>query len=666
MSKKTSAKHKPRPAQSAPVHQAPTAPVKPPTAGPVILGALFVGVSAAASLLLVFEHLGGLSLPGCGPGGACEQAARSVWGRIKLGSFEWPTSYLGLTYFLAVLVAWVVAQAAVPRTFRYLVRLGALISLGFCAIIVFERMLCQYCLAAHAGNFAFWIMLESTRRRPPRSGLAWSSLLVAFAIISGGLGLLDWQHRAHVRLQAERELAESTESIIQRSHPQPTQPTTAPATRPTASMPATQPAPTAPAPATTAAPASRPAAEPPFAGRYRHGPESAPIRIVMFTDYQCQDCYNIETQQLRKLLAERNDVAISIKHFPFCRECNPFVDRDLHQNACWAARAAEAAGILWGAEGFWKLHEWLFAHRGVFETTAALEAGIRELGYDPKGFVETMSGPETLRRVQADAQEARALGLYFTPMIFINGVELKGWYAPNALLRTVAQVTASNPPAQTAADDHPPLAHEKYIADWRDQSVQKMPPDTRTWVLGPADAAVKIVLWGDYQEPYTAEADRVIRAFVGRRGDTSYAFRHFPFNSDCNPQLKERRFPQACKASQAAEAAGQLGGNDAYWKMHAWLMEHQKDFSDETLKAAATTMGLDADALLAASNAPEVQAAIAEDVKAGQQFPSLRWGMPSGIHSIPSIFINGRYVPRIRLDNRLVLDDILNAAATAP
>jgi protein-disulfide isomerase len=201
----------------------------------------------------------------------------------------------------------------------------------------------------------------------------------------------------------------------------------------------------------------------------------------MFTDYQCQDCYNIETQQLSKLLAERNDVAISIKYFPFCRECNPFVDRDLHQNACWAARAAEAAGMLWGTEGFWKMHAWLFAHHGVFETTAAIEAGIRELGYDPRGFVETMTGPETLRRVQEDTKEAKALGLYFTPMIFINGVELKGWYAPNALLRAVAQVAASNPPARTAADDHPPLAHEKYVADWRDEPVRQMPADTRTW-----------------------------------------------------------------------------------------------------------------------------------------------------------------------------------------
>jgi protein-disulfide isomerase/uncharacterized membrane protein len=650
MSKKTTARHKPRSPTPAAPYVPPATPHSPPT-WPIVLGAVFAGVSAAASLLLVMEHLGGLSLPGCGPGGACEQAARSVWGRIKLGGLEWPTSYIGLAYFLAVLVAWIATRAALPRTFRYLVRVGALASLGFCAIILRERLLCLYCLVAHAGNFGFWITVEQTRRRVPRTGLAWGSLLVVFVLVSAGLGTVDWQHRQQVRRKGEQELAESTASIIARSH-RTTAPTSTPATTPVL-----------PTPSTTTAPASRPAERPPFVGRYRHGPEVAPIRIVLFTDYQCQDCYNVETQQLSKLLAERNDVAISIKHFPFCKDCNPFVERSLHQNACWAARAAEAAGILWGTAGFWKMHEWLFAHHGVFETTAALEAGIRELGYDPTGFVQTMTGPETLRRVQADVQEAKTLGLYFTPMIFINGVELKGWYVPGALLRTVAQVTASNPPPRTAADDHPPLALAKYIADWRDQPVRQLPADTRTWTLGPADAAIRIVAWGDYQEPYTAEADAAIRAFVRRRSDACYTFRHFPFNSDCNPQLKERRHPLACRASQAAEAAGQLGGNDAYWKMHTWLMEHQKEFSDPTLKAAATQMGLDADALLATMDAPEVQAAIAEDVQAGKQLPSLRWGMPAGLHSIPSVFINGRFVPRVRLEDRLVLDDILNAAA---
>jgi protein-disulfide isomerase len=149
---------------------------------------------------------------------------------------------------------------------------------------------------------------------------------------------------------------------------------------------------------------------------------------------------------------------------------------------------------------------------------------------------------------------------------------------------------------------------------------------------------------------------------VAQHPEASYTFRHYPFNSDCNPKLKERRHPEACRASQAAEAAGRLGGNDAYWKMHVWLMEHQKEFSDDALRAAAGALGLDADALLRTMNTSEVKAAIANDVDAGTSLPQLRWGAPPGIFSIPSIFINGRFVPRTQLQDRSVLDLILQAA----
>jgi protein-disulfide isomerase len=268
-----------------------------------------------------------------------------------------------------------------------------------------------------------------------------------------------------------------------------------------------------------------------------------------------------------------------------------------------------------------------------------------------------------MRRIREDAKEAETLGLHFTPMIFINGVELKGWWAPGALTRTVDQVAATNPPARTATFDHPPTALDKYVADWRDDPVRQLPFDLQAWTLGPQEARIKIVAWGDYQEPYTAEADTIIRGFMARRGDVSYTFRHCPFNSDCNPNVKDKRHPLACRTAQAAEAAGRLGGNDAYWKMHVWLMENQKQVSDQSLAAQAVLIGLDADAFMAALSSPEVQANIADDLTAGTKLPVLRYGMPPGLNSIPSIFINGRYVPRWRLGEQSVLDRILDAAA---
>ena len=223
-------------------------------------------------------------------------------------------------------------------------------------------------------------------------------------------------------------------------------------------------------------------------------------------------------------------------------------------------------------------------------------------------------------------------------------------------------MAATNPPARSAAFDRPPVAFEKYLADWREQNVLTLPPDKQAWKTGPDSAKVKIVFWGDYQEVGSTQADAVIRAFMTGRNDVQYTYRHYPFNSDCNPNLKERRFPNSCRAAKAAEAAGKLGGNEAYWKMHAWLMDNREKFSDATLRAAATQMGLAADALLAALDQPDLQANIVDDIQAGKQLPQLRHGMPAGLYGIPTIFVNDKYVPRWQLDDKPVLQEILAEA----
>lgn len=612
-----------------------------------VLGLVAVVLSADMSLLLAIEHLSGMTLPGCGPGSACQQATEGPWGAVRVGEFAWPVAYLGLAYFLAALVAWAVARGALPPLLRNVVRLGAAVSLFYCALILWKWLLCPYCIAAHLGNFVFWLTMERAGADRPSRGPIMTTFVATFIVASAALGLGDWQMRSRVREKAERERAESVREIVDRG----TAAAPAPETRP-----GDEPAAVAPPTAPTATP---------FTGRYRRGPERAPIRLVIITDFQCPDCRRIE-QQVRQILAERDDVSLSIKHHPFNQECNPTVVGRKHPNACWAARAAEAAGILWGDEGFWKMHDWLFERQGAFSTSQEVEEAIRGFGYDPAGFFDVMQSPETLARVRADVQEADDLGLFFTPMIFINGVELKGWYARDAVRRTVEELAAKNLPARTAADDRPPPALEKYIADWRDERVRELPPDEHPGWFGSPEARVRIVMWGDYQEPLTIEADGIIRAFAADRSDVAYSFRHYPLNTDCNPHFSEKRFPHTCRASQAVEAAGRLGGPAARAAMHVWLMENAAGFSDEAVVAAAAEMGLEPTAFQAALDSPEVQKAIAEDVRAAHTFPILRYGAGPGLPGVPTIFINDKLVPRWRSAGRQVLDIILHAAAAEP
>ena len=581
------------------------------------IGLPFILISIAASGMLVLEHLIGMTLPGCGVGSGCAKAAASVWGTAP--GINVPTSSVGLAYFLAIAIGWVIWRGRVAPAFKWIVRLGALISIGFLAIIVIEKHFCIYCLAAHAGNLVFWLCVECVAPLPRRSLPALATLAASFAGAVAILAAVESINKENIRQRHERELTESTRNIINKhAATEPDDHSQDDHTQDVYSPPGG------------------------FTGRNRYGPENAPIRLVIFSDYQCPDCKKVEAE-VRQLLATRSDISLSAKQFPMCSDCNAHVPVRMHQNACWAARAAETAGTLYGNDGFWKMHFWLFDHDGFFETRQDLEAGLQACGFDPQRFLPALEDEHSLDNIKQDVEEGYLLGLYFTPMIFINGVELRGFISnPGAITRAVEAIAASHPRPGTAMDDHPPVAAGKYIGDWREQPIRAMPPESRTWSLGSENAPVKIVIWTDYAFPLTAQFDRMVRQQMERRGDIQYTFRHYPANPMCNPSIKENSSPAGCWAAQAAEAAGQLAGAEGRWKMHDWLLNNQSQLRDDALRTAAPSMGFDPDKLLAAMKSPEVLRAVSEDIAVGHSMI---------VQGIPTIYVNGKWVPRWRLKN---------------
>ncbi len=566
-----------------------------------------------ASAILAGEAMALVSAPGCGDGGGCDQAARSVFGRVP--GLDWPTSFVGLAWFAMLAAGWLATvlrhgSSGMPAWLRWAARGGAAMSVFFIGVMVAGGYLCPYCLAAHLGSFAFLLAIECSPRAAhgshPRS-LSWA--VASAVVLTASLGIA--QRFAHGK--AEQRLAESAHQAAQ----------------------------AAPQDGTTGSGSGGGGGG--FTGRWRQGPEAAPIRVVIISDYQCPECREAEAEA-RKLLEERDDVSLSAKHFPMCTDCNRYASRTLHANACWAARVAETAGALRGNDGFWQMHRWLFERSGGF-TNAELEAGLIELGYEPKQFLALMQTQDVVQGISADIDEASSLGLYTTPMIFLNGVELRGWRPrQGSLARAVRLLAEERPPAATAAGDRPPPAVEKIIADYAAKPQVVVPADTWSWPSGPTGAPLRIVIWGDYQEPHTAAADRCARAIAAQRGDVQYTFRHYPVDQSCNPVAPRTMHPQACLASRAAEAAGSIGGADACWKMHAWLMEHQGGVTPQSLRDAAPGLGLDAAALLAAMNDPTVATIIQEDARAAWSYKD----MLSGNFSIPLIFVNERHTARWR------------------
>ncbi len=599
----------------------------------VSIGAVALVVAVAASGVLSLDHLGAIQAPGCGGKSDCHSAMSSKWGSIP--GLKWPVAFAGFAYYAAMLVGWISSGGSPGGALRWMARLGLVGSLFFIGVIFVEKLFCPYCIASHAANLAFVGASEAgVRKVRPRSfGKGLVAALVVLVSATGALAIAEGETKAAATLKSETELDASTAEMIKRGKPK-------------------QPA------APTNKPAGQPAAAPPiviptvFTGRYRMGPEVAPIRIVMFTGYQCPDCRKMEPQ-VAELLKSRKDISVSIKHFPFCPDCNRHTPTNMQANGCWAARAAEAAGILKGTDGFKKMHEWLFSRAGSF-TNVELSAKLAELGWDANEFTMTMQGPTTLRNVQTDIEEAVVLGLHYTPFVFINGVELKGWNAEGALTRAVERLSAANLEPAGPDADRPARAADKFVADWRESIAMAWPKRNPNVNLGPENARVKVTLFGDLLEPTTKDADKTIRQAMAGRDDIWYEFRYFPVDKSCNPSLPKTLFPQACRAARAAQAAGVLGGTDVYWKMHEWIQANQKTFSDAAVKAAAASFGLKPDEFMKSMDSEEVGKAVSTDADIGRRI---------GIPEIPRIFINGKLVPRWNLPGGFILETIIEEAS---
>src|SRR3989338_8697419 len=97
-------------------------------------------------------------------------------------------------------------------------------------------------------------------------------------------------------------------------------------------------------------------------------------------------------------------------------------------------------------------------------------------------------------------------------------------------------------------------------------SVGTMAPITdQDWIRGNPDAKVTIVEYSDLECPFCKRHHPTLQQLVADYdGKVNWVYRHFPLT-----QLH----PKAPKEAEATECAGELGGNDAFWKYTDRLFE---------------------------------------------------------------------------------------------
>ena len=144
--------------------------------------------------------------------------------------------------------------------------------------------------------------------------------------------------------------------------------------------------------------------------------------------------------------------------------------------------------------------------------------------------------------------------------------------------------------------------------------------ESRDHVRGPADAAVTLVEYGEYECPYCAEAAVVVRELEERHGDdVRLVFRHFPLRGV---------HPNAFAAALAAEAAAK---QDRFWELHELLGKSRKDLSADRVRGLAEKAGLDLDRFDADLKDPALRERVEADIEAG---------LASGVNGTPTFFLN--------------------------
>jgi protein-disulfide isomerase/uncharacterized membrane protein len=154
-------------------------------------------------------------------------------------------------------------------------------------------------------------------------------------------------------------------------------------------------------------------------------------------------------------------------------------------------------------------------------------------------------------------------------------------------------------------------------------------------VRGNPAARHTAVVFSDFQCPACrsfaelAEAE-LLPALGGR---LKIVYKHFPLNRACNPGLGVDIHDHACEASETAEAARQLGGNDAFWKMHDALFQSQDSFGQAPWASLARKIGLDPAAVAGQIASRAHRNRIVEDTELGKQLD---------LHQTPTVFLDGR------------------------
>jgi protein-disulfide isomerase len=142
------------------------------------------------------------------------------------------------------------------------------------------------------------------------------------------------------------------------------------------------------------------------------GPATAPVTIVMFSDFQCSACSATHPVLKKAIESYQGKIRFAVRNFPL---------EGIHPDAWRAALAAEAAK----AQGkFFEYIDILYTHQDALDD-ASLKKYAADLGLNAKQFELDFNSEKTAAAVRKDMADGESYGISGTPAIYINGMWIR-------------------------------------------------------------------------------------------------------------------------------------------------------------------------------------------------------------------------------------------------
>ena len=194
-----------------------------------------------------------------------------------------------------------------------------------------------------------------------------------------------------------------------------------------------------------------------------------------------------------------------------------------------------------------------------------------------------------------------------------------------------------------------PTDTEIYLLDKNDKKLQiaelnypRKIDSSQSPFKGAADAPVVIVEYTDFQCPYCAQLGKIFNELLKLYpGKLKIVYKSYPLNTH----------KYSWKAAAAAMAAHEMG---QFWSFHDRLFEHFDNLDDDKIMQIRKEFGFDTPEFETLMKSSKIRNKVADDKKEGKSI---------GVHSTPTVFINGKLIKDKRLKNfTQVIDRVLQSS----